>query len=892
MFGTDGLNYIPSEVAKNGYIKTQWEGDYRILNINEEYNGNIIDMLACFDLPAKYDITLHSTWQKGGEKGNTNTATVNLDIRSCPAIDKTNFDGEARAFQRQKFSFRLAQNPNYPIDLNSISVTIKDSKGNVVSYCKDLVIQTEASNEFVNVSLEFVTKNSDEEIFTYTVYAKDSRSKTLNVSKEFTVKKDQAPRASIKMPLRIYRDKTKIAIANPIYNGGKTDDPTRISWTLPADAIDPQYYDENQNVSFKLDKPGNYQISITVTDIWLDTIDEFTKDDIRKTSSYTLNFKVDNMAPSLEANSVQSLDLLLINNDNVDEKEISVALLEYNVSLNLYQVDIDKEEPKGELSYLGDISLTTRNDLDSTVYYESAHLLDDEYYYRLVTLSTAVSIPETLYIYRYDLSNLSEDPVSVQVPSTAFPNMVKKSVVILSTDLQEKNIYLRVDDETIAMNKNTKSFYPKFSKAIGKTAFALDDYVYSLCSDGFYSFSLSTGEASLINDYKSLNTLDCPSRLIFGKAYFCAEKDGAVYQCVFDLKTKAFSATKLFDSSGTNFLLSISPAGNMFFESIDSSVSTVRSYTRNCDKLYDPLAITRQAVFTGTNIGSRCCYPVFDRFGEVNYIYTAYSSTGKNYLYNMVMSLYHLKTQTKTNLSCGYTKPDMTRPVLGLQLYDGSVLAGLGTKYDNLNSKYSAAYKQLKPDGSTSNPTISFSKTAEFQCRSDNYIAISYTKAETSVISLYKFTEGFDAKAQRISLETLSDTSKYKYMTETLDINSIIESNHITRPGAAEVSIYRKAGDIVTLSDFGFSKDNYVDYEEDYPLREKATISFPFTCTKKGRYVFYFSVIDTTGTSFDKESKKQIGVIYVDSDEDDYDEPIEKPEQSSGLKNFILHRRY
>jgi len=892
MIPYDGLNHIPVEVAEDGYIKTRWEGDFRTLKINEEESGCIIDMLACFDVPDTYDITLYSTWQKGGEQGNTNIATKNLDIRSCPAIDKSNFEGERRAFQRQKLSFRLAQNPYYPIDRKSLSVTIKDSSGQIVPYCKDLEIQTEASNEFVNVSLEFVTKNTDEEIFTYTVYARDSRWKILNVTKEFTVKKDLTPIASIKIPLRLYRNASGVAIANAIYNGGKTDDPIIIDWDLPSEAIEPAYSDDKGMVSFYLDKLGNYQIGITLTDIWIDTIDEFTAGDARKSSSYTVNFKVDNMAPYLEEDdSMRDLDLLLINSNTANEEEIREALLEYNVNLNLFQVELDKDEPKGELSQLGSVSITARSDLDNTVYFESAHLLDNEYYYRLVGLSSSVSLAETLYIYRYDLNDLSANPITVQIPSTAFPSIAKNTVVSLSSDLQEKNIYLNVGNECLAMNKKTRSFYPKFSKALGKAAFTIGDYVYSLCSDGFYSFNLSTGDASLINDYQSINILDCPSRLIFGQAHFCAEKDGAIYQCIFDLSTKAFSANKLFESAGTTYLLSISPVGNMYFETNDKTTSTLKSYTRNRDELYSPLVLTRNSIFA--NNSKRFCHPVYDRFGEINYIYNAYHGTA-NYKNASIIYLRHLKTQSCTEMRCGVTTPDLSKNVMGLQLGDGTVLAGLATKYDNpyTTKNNTGVLKQLDSSGTVVSLSYSFPNRTEFQCRNDDYIALSYTKSDTNVITIYKFTEGFDARAQKTSLETLSNTSNYKYMTEILDIDSIIQNNHITKPGVNDVSIYREVGDIVTLSDFGFSKDYYLDYEEDYPLREKTTITFPFTCTKKGRYVFYFSVLDTTGTSFDKESKKQIGVIYVDSDEDDYDEPIEKPEQGSGLKSYILHRRY
>ncbi len=899
--GDSGLMYDPTRAAKEGYVLTSWSGAYRLTQIRNQVNDNIISMKVVYDEPCFDTVVLSSKWLKGGEPGSVYTASLCLDIKACPALDSAAFSTAARAYQRQELDLSIAQNPNYPIDLSKLSVTIKDSKGNIVPYCRALTATPDENGEFVNCVLEFVTKNSGEEEFTYNIYAIDSRGNELITSRSFVVKKDQAPQASIDMKLSYYRNGEGPAEITASFNGNKSDDPVSISWTVPGGVYTDESSGENKKISFSLDNVGKYSISVTATDIWQDTLDEFTKDDERKSASYSLNFYVQNKAPYLLGSTAQkTFELLLINSDAEGAEKLKSDMLEAGVELSVIPVTIDKSESAGELSKIGEISLTgQRSAVDQSSFWEQAHNIDDKYFFKLVPKNVGTkTFWSTLYIYRYDLANLSAEPDIFPLAADVFYKASEASTGLVTSDLQDKYLIVSVDNVSIIMDKESGEILTKVALELGNTNIACGDYLYSLCKDGIYKITISTGQYVLQEACTCFQNEGGSARLIYGRVYFPVKIDSTVYACCLNPESGDIDTVSLYTSLGTDHLTAISPVGNMYFESQSKTSAEMKAFTRTGAVLNQTLTISRTSAFRySPYLETPIAFPIYDCYGEVNYIAVAASSS--NLGTGTKLNLYHLNSGVLTIKTTSYStthNADFTRCIFGMQLSDGTLLTGLGTNYYTKKASYNNLILTMNPSSAAVVEESIYDTHIEYQTHKNEYYVLSYTYAGTFKAYIYKFSEGFDAKSNRLALELLSGDKDYKDRTESTNAQDLIDNNNITTEDSGPVVRYYKKGDVVKLSDFGFSSSKYDDYEKDFPLKECSSMSFPYTCTTTGRFSFTFWVVDNTGNpSFDKKSKAQQGIFFVDSDENDYEDglgEIENPEDEARGRNIVLHRRY
>ena len=199
----------------------------------------------------------------------------------------------------------------------------------------------ESDEYFVNCKLEFLTKNSSEEDFRYTVFVQDSRGVTDQVSADFTVGPDLPPNAAIQLEEFYLReegtDTARITASDATTTDGDQIERTWSYRLAPSGAIpeeldlDPEGFSpltkapgfqdlsmetgRLQRVGFEKTGVGAFALQLIAKDIWTEeTLEEYISPEDYLWDTTIASSQVTNVAPvvSLKAVESQSAEILLL----------------------------------------------------------------------------------------------------------------------------------------------------------------------------------------------------------------------------------------------------------------------------------------------------------------------------------------------------------------------------------------------------------------------------------------------------------------------------------------------------------------------------------------------------------------------------------------------------
>ena len=312
-------------------VSTSWTNNAHNTVDVETKKGNVISYNAWYQ-DAKTDLIGLSLTGKNQMSGMSSDASISLKVFPCPAVDSVVLGGEQKSGRLQSLTVTLAQNPSYVITEHKIEIP-----GAAIIGAE--TIEHISDNEFLVVTLPFVTNNLTAKEYTYHVTAKDELGRALDYTGRFSVLPDSEAIGSIVMNDKYYRNENKAALVCASFDLRIADDPVSFEWYVKNSQGEIIYgYDplgDNTLQNFELSVPGKYQMYVKVTDVW----EGFDGAPSPRSVTYTKTFTVENSAPKISIGTGApsgpiKLGLALINFDG-DVNEISEALRDQNIIANI-----------------------------------------------------------------------------------------------------------------------------------------------------------------------------------------------------------------------------------------------------------------------------------------------------------------------------------------------------------------------------------------------------------------------------------------------------------------------------------------------------------------------------------------------------------------------------
>ncbi|MDO5441557.1 MAG: hypothetical protein Q4F55_03270 [Bacillota bacterium] len=881
--------------TQNGFVTNSFAGTYDHFalkrwakfasNVTGEGNAtvskyNVLEASVIFDKPGPASVTLTETWEGSNnpKRGQTNSVTKSLTVRACPYLDSFSIGGTQRAFQRQVITAHIAQNPKYPIVNYGITVDGSNSRP----------LQINRSDEFIDLSFEFITKNSAKKTYTYAIWAEDSRGEKFYVTGNFTVAADQAPNAFIKInePLyRSFKNEKGELVAQVIAesNGKLTDDPVEYTWVLPSEAENVDLSDASSR-KFTLKNVGYYYITLKVKDVWKDTLPEFVSDSDRKEASYTYKFAVNNKRPTVSLSNIKrnSLELLLINPGDTDLNLIANALSDANIDAEIKLANYAQTQTPGIFSLVSAIPTQTpySNLLAGGRCFQGAVVCDDNYVYKFVSskpTKTNTSLAP-FDIYRFDKNDLTIEPSILTIPAEKLAGANTTTTEhTFSQDLKGNYLVASIGQKSVIVEKKTNKI-TAVSTHLGVSNVSVGGYLYSATEAGLIKVDLSNGsfETVLTNECLSPKVLQQEGMKIFhGYAVFVIKDGNSLSLAKLNLSTGQILKTPLVNSSVSteDSIIGISSSGRFVIEQITSSEGYIRTWILDGSR-FGP-DIKKAKVSSVPTVVYNCS-------GEINYAFEAYnptSTTNAYYLYDLATATSTKKTSTKkTNTSLTF---------VGLEFDDSSVLtftgaqftSGKATKYCFPISFGTGAASDFESNWDSASDL----KNLELAYRNNDTFIFSYGAGSYSYSYIYEFSMPNETKVDNIKNLLLTGGKDFQKVIdlskESFNLQAIInECAPHNDSGGNEIKHF----EIGEKPSYNFV---YSDPEGDPIGTTYCSMDLNKTLTKAGTYSFDYYAIDNCGSdSFNKKSN----VLHVTFTVGD----IEIDPEPEKVRVYRLHRKY
>ncbi|MDD2215518.1 MAG: hypothetical protein PHE41_02985, partial [Eubacteriales bacterium] len=293
-----------------------------------------------FSQPGNFQVELAVTPRGGVKK----TDTKSIEVKKTPTILHT-LTGTQKQNRKQVLNLQVAKHPESSLTDFWVKLDRLDTEETVTLHHKPGVEANTFSNSetiktrpierlstsdmyFENCRLEFLLKNDVAADCRYTVYVKDSRGNTDQVSVDFSVASDKPPEAEILLESYYVRKPDSNNAQIIVEDGTKTDGDQvertwyyqkqgDVKWTPITSMVG--YADlsvgTGKIVGFLKEGVGAFQIKLDVKDLWSEeTLPEYVTEDERKTGSVTASADVINVAPvvSLTPLSSKTADIIIL----------------------------------------------------------------------------------------------------------------------------------------------------------------------------------------------------------------------------------------------------------------------------------------------------------------------------------------------------------------------------------------------------------------------------------------------------------------------------------------------------------------------------------------------------------------------------------------------------
>ncbi|MDO4552455.1 MAG: hypothetical protein Q4C22_02850, partial [Bacillota bacterium] len=593
----------------------------------------------CFHESGNYTARLQVTLDNGEKLYDSSP----VEVGPAPALEAS-LGGVQKENRKQLLFISAATHPDYPVEELWAEIFCpttgervrlvhrtdggKNSLENTAGI-KTRPIEAGPSSElYTRCTLSFLTKNTEEELYEYRVFVRDSRGHTDELSGSFIVAPDLPPEAAIDMDGAFLREAGSDAALAEAADATVTDgDQVERSWSLallPAGTTPgalafsspaalslsytpleqaPGFTDlsmssgQLQRVGFEKEGVGAFALGLKVKEVWTEaTLEEYVTEEDYKTGSAEAFSQVINIAPkvSLEPLQYQSAGVLLL---GAGEEE--TALLEESIPLlrqHMLENNVDARLTAARL-------LPRASDLEEgaeqtpkqnfsvrepfgyeggwTLWAGDCFFLDDSRLYTIQAswpatgLAALPASPYTitardafsgsvLWTYTFDDSTL---PLNHRQASWS------GSRSRFAGDESGRFLFFRSGKgQTLVLSASNGAFQTVLPLELGDCNYTGENSIYSLRGDGIWRIRLHGGQCTQIYSGEISGQ---GARLLGGELHFLVKKADGLYRGRFHPVTETLELEKLMDAvdgwSGLSFtLLGADAEASLIVHSLDA----------------------------------------------------------------------------------------------------------------------------------------------------------------------------------------------------------------------------------------------------------------------------------------------------------------------------------
>ena len=536
VYSVDGVSYTAKSAVEEGivsssFIPLQDDG----LSISD---GDIVsERKVTFIDPGVYTVEL----VLDVFDGSTYTARDSTHVQETPSVESV-LTGAQKQNRKQSLDFRVASNPQYPVQ--DITVTVENTATgekvdiDVMSEGKYLLKGTSTDDIKVgNISCEsvengcfytgrvdFLTKYSETQEMKYTVFSRDVRGKTDQSVEAFDIKPDMAPEASIDIAEQYIRSEDSNTAVITVSDASVYDGDQGIrEWFVkigrngsfvPADQID-GFKDISMGslskIQFNKTGVGSFEVKLKVTDRWIEgTLEEFTDSSEIMWSETTASSEVANVAPyvSLGMSAGLNTDVLIAGDErqhDVIKKDLSalnIAFLENGIDADVHTVISDADRlDASDTDTLTELFTATGPfgyNGTRTAFEKNMYVIDDQRLYRVDPTWTDPDsgYPQTPYtISAYDAES-GEAVWQYMFDNTTF-DLDYNNAHLYQDDTQQY-IYLVSRGNTMIVSKSNGQCEAILTFEAGEYNFTGYNSIYTFKADGIYEMNMSAGTCERI----------------------------------------------------------------------------------------------------------------------------------------------------------------------------------------------------------------------------------------------------------------------------------------------------------------------------------------------------------------------------------------------------------
>lgn len=606
-FRIDGELYSAAKAYREGHARNSF-------SIVESGAGTVrrdpdsrIEAIVTFPQKGIYRVQLRVAPKYGGALYDTKP----VEVKKTPTVLAA-LGGVQKQNRKQVLSVKVATNSSSPLEKLWIELkqketgetvrlvhNLKNPANNVLKNTQIIKTRAIAAEEsdiyWTRCRLEFLTKNTAAEDFTYRVYAQDSRGMWDEVSADFTVQPDKAPEAKIEVEPVFLREpgenraviKAKDisvtdgdqlertwSVANTagydgvsdIYSDVPLSDPFSGSTFTNIERLagyQDQSFGTRQSVRFDRTGVGKIRLRLDIKDVWTDeTLPEYITEDDYLTASAVAETEIANVAPvvSMEPLSSKSGEVLLLAGGEKEYEtlikaaaELKTGLLENNIDADVLVSRIEpapNTEEDDTSTAVGGASVSYGYRGSGSSFWEKrAALIDNSRLYKAEATWRQGERPEDCYpsmpfrIYAYDAGKEREsDPLwSCTITESLIGKEDSGETAELYQDEDGVYLYFVAAGKTVVIEKSTGAILTCLPFELGEAVSVGVNRIFSYQSDGIYLIRMDNGTRQEIVSESIISKI----KRIAGCDHFLVKEKSALMRGVFDPKTGEFYMSPL-----------------------------------------------------------------------------------------------------------------------------------------------------------------------------------------------------------------------------------------------------------------------------------------------------------------------------------------------------------
>ncbi len=660
------------------------------------------------------------------QSGETGEDVKPITVVRTPAILHS-LSGTQKQNRKQSLSVSVAQNPSFPIV--EVWMELEDSQsgekvhlvdqlagGQNVLQNSELIktrpIQQAGSTQyFVNLRLDFLTKNTENQDFIYRIFAKDSRGYTDYVEVLFPVAKDNPPEAAIDLAPSFLRNKgsniAEITTGDVSQTDGDQLDRTWYYWTASQAAIDIKNLAGYRDISFGTGKTvrfnkegvGIFSVRLEVQDVWTEeTLLEYIMPSDYLKAEATSSSVVDNVAPtvSLKAIQTQTAEILILAKDQLSygealagQRELFRLLLAEGIDARIHVKHISAagNTQGGLIENTGKLTVPYGFQGTWSGFWENGSFTSDEsqIYKAEATWSIGASdyecYPSQPYTIRaYDADTLNQIWVYT-LPAEHFSMGADLgSSAFFGHDSQGLFLYFIINGQTILLDKKTGAELAVLPYVMSANNSVSGDNIFCFKTDGIYRISRTDGSIRKILSENILGNTRSIQHL-GGKEVFLVRRGTELFRAAFDTNSQTLNLCRLQGTSqdsgvAVTYLVGIDSFGTLVTNTVEGTLAKVRAFDETGKLLY-------QSTSTVVANFPDCVVPIYDSSGRINYIgIRTYSRSGSNrYVSVTLRGIYNGYAGTVSVKHTEGYPTEADRLLFAVEKDTGNVLVGLGAQW-------------------------------------------------------------------------------------------------------------------------------------------------------------------------------------------------------------------